>query len=244
MQRLKYILVIILGLLSISFVYGQQSSDMEEIPRIPWDAYTILNIRDFGIAPVKKEVPFHSQGQCGIEDQTHFLYFLFKRNLNKQVVAYFDPNHSWIKRDGKTIPMSLQYEQTIFDMYEVAARRLRKKYREHNRWKLVFGAAREIQKEVYNDLNRRIYSYRITSNYGTGEFQQMKWRYEVKRDVSSLEIFAYDAKIEKEVDREKRKELRRHKKILAKEKRDAKRLQKEQEKAMMRAEKEQQEMDE
>lgn len=233
----RFLFILLIGFCCISFAVAQEPMEEEKVPPFQWDQFSILNIRDFKGQPVKEKVPFQSQGHYILEDNTNFIYFLFKRNLNKNIAVYFDPNDSWLQKKKGDIGQKLLYEQTVFNIHEVAARRLRKKYREHSRWKLVFGDAKEIKKEVVSDLNERLYNYRLTSYYGTGEFQQMKWGFNVKRDLRSLDDFAFESKIKKEEDREKRQQERKNKKALAKEKKDAKRAQRREERELKKEEK-------
>ncbi|QZE12868.1 hypothetical protein K4L44_09735 [Halosquirtibacter laminarini] len=217
--------------MGFSFVFAQSS---EEAPPelLLWDAYRYVNIRDFRAPPAKTEAAFISKGDYQVEDHTTLWAILFKRNLNAYIAATMDPSQSWIQRRGKDIGLALKYEQTVFNYYEVAARKVRKRYREHSRWKLLFGDKQEIWDEELEWLHEQIYNYRITSNYGTGNYQQLRWSFQAKQSLQELEAFALDAKIDREGLREKRRQKRVVKREKRKEARQLKREYKEAQKAL------------
>ncbi len=103
------------------------------------------------------------------------------------VECYMDKNSSWVVKSSasKTI---LFYHQTIFDIYELYARKLRKKLAEKNLGIVdPMGVFNSIYKTNNNALNKEINTFRTESKMGT-DFDIMKlWSEKTIKKILALD---------------------------------------------------------
>jgi hypothetical protein len=107
------------------------------------------------------------------------------------VQATFYCNQSWFRKD---IPMTddiLEHEQKHFDLCEVYARQLRKKFINANL------NASNLTKEgdvIFNEVNhaylQRQNDYDRETNHGQNRSMQMKWNELIAKELVDLEAFS------------------------------------------------------
>ena len=129
-MRKKLLLVILIIPGTSLFVEGQQNDGY-----LLWSASHKLSVDDFAIKTQQVETT-PSFGQFTVDYQVNGFDFL-TRNFNKRVRNYFIRSASWIDT-SINVNQSLTYQQTLFDICEVYARRFRKALRE-NRSKILKG---------------------------------------------------------------------------------------------------------
>ena len=107
-------------------------------------------------------------------------------------VCVFDKRQSWVNKNIANDAL-LIYDQTIFDIHEVYARRLRKTFLETD-----FGL--NDFKEKYmdmtaknnNDLLNRIEEFRRESFYGHKSKVVLQWAAQIKNELKELDQFKID----------------------------------------------------
>jgi hypothetical protein len=101
----------------------------------------------------------------------------------------FDKRHSWVNKNIADNAL-LMYDQTLFDLHEVYARRLRKTFLETafglNDFKEKY---QDMTEKNNKDLLNRIEVFKRESNFGQDKKSVMQWTIKIKYELQELNQF-------------------------------------------------------
>lgn len=157
---------------------------------IYWSATRKLTTNNFGIK-TKNQEKGTTLAQFCVDYQVKGFDFLTK-NFNKKVHNYMIKSASQIDTTAN-VQQSLQYQQTLFDLCEIYARKLRKALRE-NRKKLISGLeiAKELDNQIMTDFANRKSEYTLDTSSATDQIKQQKWESQIAKELEELNEFAYE----------------------------------------------------
>ena len=175
----------LLLLFTFSSVYGQESKDI-----LLWNATHKLTVNDFGIK-VQQDEASSSFAQFTLNYQVNGFDFLTK-NFNKKVGNYIIKSASWIDTINNT-NQSLAYQQTLFDISEIYARRFRKGLKA-NRKKIAYGnkIVEELNNQIMTDFAKKRLEYDKETRFGTDEVKQKEWEVNIQKELAEFNDFSYE----------------------------------------------------
>jgi len=177
---------------SICIILSSISSTAAQIygDKLQWSQSHKLTIDDFGIKTETLETTT-SSAQFYFNYQVNGFDFLTK-NFNKKVQNCMIKTASWIDTTTN-VSESLRYQQSLFDISEVYARKLRKSSRK-NRKRIIYGTqiAEELSFKIMSDLSKRIIDYNRETRFRADMVKQEAWEAKIQNEISELNDFAYD----------------------------------------------------
>jgi hypothetical protein len=157
---------------------------------ILWHPENKLTTTDFGI---KK-----SDSNSGSSFAQFYLSYtitgfdFMTKNFNKKVKNSIIKSASWIDTT-QNIELSLKYQQTLFDIAEIYARRFRKELKA-NRKQIAKGLdiVEEINSKNSSDFSKRRLQYDSETNYSKNIEKQHIWELQIDKELNELDDFAFD----------------------------------------------------
>lgn len=179
-MKLLLSFLLILGLTTICV--AQENPDY-----LLWNSDHALTVDDFGIK--KSDPSYMCFAQFTIEHYVSGFDFMAK-NFNKKVKNLMIISASWIDTT-QNVELSLKYQQTLFDISEIYARKLRKELKE-NRKQIAKGFAivNEISARNSAEFAKRRLEYDSDTEYGKNTQRQSLWDQKIKQEL--LELADYD----------------------------------------------------
>lgn len=153
-----------------------------------WSSSRRLTMNDFVIKTSNLQTTT-SFGQFYIDYQVGGFDFMTK-NFNKKVHNYFIRSASWIDTTYD-VNVSIRYQQTLFDLAEVYARRFRKDLKD-NRKKILTGTdfTKELNAKAMTDFANRRVEYDTETKFGSNTVAQQKWEAQIQLELSQLKDFS------------------------------------------------------
>jgi hypothetical protein len=156
---------------------------------LSWTETRKLSWEDFKGEP-KEHTPYSAA--CNWQIDYHYKYDLSSGNveLTFNVQSYFNQMNSWSKKSEETEAL-LSHEQLHFDIAEVHARELRKRFSERKFDKSNF--KQEISKvfrEVLDDCHKIQKQYDNETEHGLNDSLQTKWSNDVSYFLERSKDFA------------------------------------------------------
>ena len=124
-------------------------------------------------------------------------------NTNKVVSCSFQPLSSWLD-DGPATEMLLRYAQATFDLSELSARKLRKKFHE-NRMTLNATKAEMYYSEVSEEMTALISRYAKETDFGNIQEKQDEWEAYLQELLAEYANFCKGCKPPKKKKKKKKK---------------------------------------
>lgn len=185
-RRFSFI-ILLLCCGSVSFCQQKMPGDY-----IAWSPGQKLTVNNFIIKTGNGQTT-PSFAQFTISYQAGGFDFMAK-NFNRKVGNYFIKAASWIDTSFD-VAQSVRYQQTLFDLAEVYARRFRKELKAH-KGKLTNGAnyINELNARIMADFAQRRIEYDTDTNYVTAEAKQAEWEGKIKGELEELEEYAVETK--------------------------------------------------
>ncbi|WP_347841268.1 hypothetical protein [uncultured Draconibacterium sp.] len=151
---------------------------------IQWSADYKLTKDDFQAQAPNSGQMQTASGSFYVEYETGGLNLMMNRNLNENVSCYFQKDASYID-DGTEAATSrlLRYQQLIFNLYEIQARNLRKKFFEERKTMLTKGPS-ELHQQVYAEHAKLLSQVESDTFNGTLDSEIDKW---MKWSLTELE---------------------------------------------------------
>ena len=179
---MKMIQIIILLFISSSFTYAQTLNSNDTLH---WKSDSSLTWNDF------KGDPIEGVGLKGEVFCMNLANFEKPNRFQKtkfSVVSIFDRTKAWITKGSKSA-QTLQYFQTMFNIYEVHARKLRKDLSES-----VFGDnPNPLFQEKYNasmtNLTNEFNEFKKETKLGSDKIALAKWKIMVKEELQLLDAY-------------------------------------------------------
>jgi len=165
--------------------------------RIEWSNKYRLSKDDFqGVAPNTGSFQAAS-GSFYVEYKIGGLNLITSRNLNKNVTCYFQKDASYIDDgDEASTQKIIRYQQLLFDLYELQARNLRKKFFEERKTVLTKGPA-QLREEVDSEHAKLISKVESETNQGSESQKTKEWEEWVKNELEVLADFCKTCKPKK-----------------------------------------------
>lgn len=182
-MRKLLIITLTIGLFINGF--SQDNSDY-----LLWSSSYKLTTDDFGIKKNDKNSGL-SFAQFSMEYSVNGFDFMTK-NFNQKVKNTIIKPASWIDTT-QNVDLSLRYQQTLFDIAEIYARRFRKELRE-NRKKIAKGLTivQEINSRISSDFAKRRLQYDSETNSGINNEKQLVWEQQIEQELLELADYEYD----------------------------------------------------
>lgn len=179
---MKAILTLIL-FLSVILVIAQQ--------KVEWEAEYQLDPQEF-----KATAP--NTGRQQTIYLSHLLEYSFQgysvlfSNLNGNVSNYFLPESSWLDK-GSITDQLLRSAKLGWDLNEIAARKLRKKFHE-NRLKIGASSANEFYLAIDAENAELLSQYNRETNFGSDEEKHLEWEIRVRQLLEEYSAFCKGCK--------------------------------------------------
>ncbi|WP_321372772.1 hypothetical protein [uncultured Draconibacterium sp.] len=159
-------------LLSITFFLSIAASAQNIIE---WSADYQLQKSDFQAEAPNSGQMQTASGSFSVEYETGGLNLVMNRNLNENVSCKFQKDASYID-DGteEATARLLRYQQLIFNLYEIQARNLRKKFFEERK-KVLTNRLSELHEQVYADHAKLLSQVESDTFNGTLDSEIAKW---------------------------------------------------------------------
>jgi hypothetical protein len=180
---MRQLLTIILTI-GVTFIsYAQDNPDY-----LLWNSSHKLTIDDFGIIKCDSKSGL-SFAQFTIDYNVSGLDFMTKK-FNKKVKNSIIKSASWIDTT-QNVELSLKYQQTLFDIAEIYARKFRKELQE-NRKQIAKGISivNEINAKLSSEFAKRRLQYDSDTESGSDSQKQLIWDEKIKQEL--LELADYD----------------------------------------------------
>lgn len=163
----KTIFLLSIALL-ISVVSGAQNI-------VEWSADSQLQKSDFQAEAPNSGQMQSATGSFSVEYELGGLNLVFTRNLNEKVSCYFQKDASYIDEGSKESTERLvRYQQLIFNLYEIQARNIRKKFFEERK-RLITKGPSELHQEAYAEHAKLLSEVESETFNGTLDSEIEKW---------------------------------------------------------------------
>ena len=185
-MKISYLSIFIITAIFL-FSFNDSKSIVKDSDEILWESQRKLVWEDFtGIVDTSSNAEAQTYYQIKIIDS------YFEKNLPKyRLGCYFIKSNSWTKTNEK---IALQHEQLHFDIAEIFARKIRKKFDSLNIKKCN---TQYTYKEIYSRLGKSCdeYHHRYDGEVYFDSVQQKKWRSKVTLELERLKKYAYSAAV-------------------------------------------------
>ena len=113
------------------------------------------------------------------------------KNFNKKVKNTIIKSASWIDTT-QYVAISLRYQQTLFDIAEVYARKFRKELKE-NRKQIARGLTivHDINSRICSDFSKRRLQFDAETKSGTDNDRLSFWEQQVRQELIDLVDYDY-----------------------------------------------------
>ena len=184
----QFFAILILGFFTLSV----SAQNMLE-----WSENYHLKLDDFQAEAPNINQLQSSSGSFSVSYEIGGLNLITTRNLNKNVVAQFQKDASYIdKADEATTKRMLDYQQLIFNLYELQARKLRQKFFEERGTVLTKGPG-ELYEVVSAEHNKLLAKMQSETFYGASSEEIKKWNQWTLQEIEKLGEFCKDCKPKK-----------------------------------------------
>jgi len=159
-----------------------------------WSADQPLRVEDFE-APAPNSADMQSaSGSFSVSYEFGGLSLITTRNLNSYVHCNFQKDASYFDQaDEAATKRMLAYQQLIFNMYELEARNLRKRFFEE-RTRLLTKGPGEIYQEVAAEHARQLTKVESETFHGSNMEEIKRWNSWVLEEIKKLSDFCIDCK--------------------------------------------------
>jgi hypothetical protein len=155
-----------------------------------WNSSHKLAIDDFAIKKDNSNSGL-SFAQFYIEHSVSGLDFMTKK-FNKKVKNCMIKSASWIDT-AQNVEYSLKYQQTLFDIAEIYARKFRKELQE-NRKQLSKGLSivNDLNSKITAEFSKRRLQYDSETNSGLDSQKQIVWDKQIAQELQDLADYDYN----------------------------------------------------
>ena len=159
---------------------------------LQWSPSRRLQAGDFQLRVRPRNNLSTSFASFGIEMNGRVADLLSKR-ANFVVQNFMHRPSSYLdSTDAHATELQLQYLQTEWDIYEVAARRVRQKLRASAKQIIFWGKpdVNEVFRTACEEANKRVVQYADETNYGLFMDKQQNWEKQLAQELAELATFA------------------------------------------------------
>jgi len=176
---MRYILVMSLLLLAITFITGQN---------MKWNANRDLKWEDFQ-GSVDASSKYHAQTQSGVNYSYRWQASRHNTTFTFEVFAYCDKTMSWVKQAKKTNAL-LAHEQLHFDISELYARKLKETITNTSFTKSYESQIKTLFDENQKARERMQEAYDRETDHMKDREEQRKWQKYIVEEIIKLEQYA------------------------------------------------------
>ncbi|GAB3288893.1 hypothetical protein ACFQT0_07925 [Hymenobacter humi] len=158
---------------------------------LQWSATRRLQARDFQLRMRPQNNLNQSVANLGLQLNGN-AYDLLGKNGNRVVQNLFSGSGSYLdSADQSGLELHLRYMQTLWDINEVAARRLRQELRAGAKRIILIGKPDidEVFRTAFEAANKRQFQYADETKYGLFLDKQAAWEAQLRQEL--LELAAY-----------------------------------------------------
>nr|WP_319512639.1 hypothetical protein [uncultured Draconibacterium sp.] len=164
---------------------------------IEWSADYQLTKDDFQAEAPNSGQMQTASGSFYVEYETGGLNLVMNRNMNENVSCYFQKDASYIDEGTEEATARLiRYQQLIFNLYEIQARNLRKKFFEERKTMLTKGPS-ELHQQAYADHAKLLSQVESDTFNGTLDSEIDKWMKWSLEELDNLGDFCKTCKPKK-----------------------------------------------
>lgn len=182
---LKNLFTLIL-LLSAFHTFSQEKTEWREDYKI--------SLADFQAQPPKSRDMAQSYflgGNLGFGYAMSNYEFMFTKNFNKHVSAYFTPSNSWLQ-EGEGTEVLLQYAQMEFDLLELYARKCRNRLYESKSALSNHDFFQQAYDEVTAEMVKR--QVEMQDAVLESESKMVAYHQQIRKEISELADFCKECK--------------------------------------------------
>ena len=173
-------------LYSCASLQSPKESSINPNDIVRWNDSTKLSWDDFQGQPIK-EAQVASEIFIQTPASMHKATFLLPASTT--VDCYVDKKASWVKKSQAKPPL-LQYNQTLFDLHELYARKLRKKLTETNFGFTNPAGVFDSLYQAHNfELTKAVSQYRTECGMGSKNKKVKEWSDKIAADLKELDEF-------------------------------------------------------
>ena len=182
----KNLLILFVFLLSTTLSFSQNFME--------WSADQPLRVEYFEAPAPNSEDLQSASGSFSVSYEFGGLSLIIKRNMNSFVHCNFQKDASYFDTADETATeRMLAYQQLIFNIYELEARNLRKRFFEERTRMLTKGPG-EIYQEVAADHARQLTKVENETFHGANMEEIQRWNSWVLEEIEKLSDFCIDCK--------------------------------------------------
>ncbi len=164
---------------------------------LEWAEDYLLTSEDFQAKAPNTGTMQTISGSYYVEYEMGGLNLIANRNLNSYVTCYFQRDASYIDdADEANTTRMLSYQQLIFNLYELQARKLRQKFFDERKRLLTKGAG-TLYNEVAADHARLVSEIESETNHGYSSDEITKWLAWTDQELEKLSDFCKTCKPQK-----------------------------------------------
>ena len=159
---------------------------------LQWSPTRHLQANDFQLRMRPRNNLSQSVGNLGLQVDGN-IYDLFGKRANQVVQNVFNSSGSYLdSTDRPGTELQLRYMQTLWDINEVAARRLRQELRAGAKRMLLIGKPdiNDLIRLAYEAANKRQIQYADETKYGYFVDKQADWEQQLTKELAELSAFA------------------------------------------------------
>ena len=161
---------------------------------LEWSADQPLAVQDFEAQAPNSGQMESASGSFSVSYEFGGLSLITTRNLNSFVHCNFQKDASYFDRaDDETTQRMLAYQQLIFDVYELEARNLRKRFFEE-RTRLLTKGPGDIYQEVASEHAKILSKVESETFHGSSPEEIARWSSWVHEEINKLSDFCLDCK--------------------------------------------------
>ncbi|WPP49343.1 DUF922 domain-containing protein [Catalinimonas niigatensis] len=156
---------------------------------VEWNEKRKLTWEDFkGKQKIVSNNGVGAQSYCGFGFQSNYVTAFSKTKIF--VRTTFDCDLSWVREDQINNAELLNHEQFHFNLSELYARQLRKRFAEVeiNAFNLNV-QANTIFKQVYTEYLERQEAYDYETNHGLDQEKQNEWQFTIENELAALSLY-------------------------------------------------------
>jgi hypothetical protein len=159
---------------------------------LQWSATRHLQASDFKLRIRKQNNLSQSVANLGLEVNGN-VYDLLGKKANQVVKNVFNSSGSYLdSADQTAVDLQLRYLQTLWDINEVAARRLRQELKAGAKRMILIGKPdiNDLIRVAYETAHERQIQYADETKYGLFVDKQAAWEKQLADELTALAAFA------------------------------------------------------
>lgn len=172
--------------------------------KIEWTEDHKISLSDFKAQPPKSRddvtQSFFLAGNLDYGYAMSSYEFMFTKNFNRNVVAYYNPDNSWLQ-PGNNTAFLLQYAQMEFDLIELYARKCRKRLYESKSALSNYDFFQQAYDEVTSEMVKR--QVEMQDAALASEDSMVEYHQQIRKEIAEMADYCKECKPVKAKKRDK-----------------------------------------